>query len=634
MKSIIFTDEQKCQGCNKCIGICPVKLANEAYADYAGRNKIKVNSDYCIHCGKCLEVCDHNARYYQDDTETFFNDLSQGRKISVVAAPSIRTNYPNYDKILGFLKAKGVNIIYDVSFGADITTWAYLKAIKESNLTSVIAQPCPVVVNYIEKYSPALIQNLSPVHSPALCTAVYVKNYLKLPDPIAFLSPCFAKLDEFNSKETNDYISYNITFKKLNEYIANNKISINSYESAGFDNIDCGLGLLFPRPGGLKENIFDRMPDVWVKQIEGTEHIVSYLKSYQERITQNKAVPTVVDILNCSFGCNEGTGTEKNIPLDEIDYELDRRKAEKLNGKSLFKRDLDILYGRFDNELALDDFLRSYSDKSSLVAKLDVNEEVINQTFARMHKITKEDKQINCNNCGYGSCRQMAIAICNNVNHLANCIHYNQESLRIENELIQKREQESTKVKNEIEVLRQSAEDNLAMIKLAVKNITLAVQDIVASSDNVSNHSTGIKSESGEILKTFHELSGITGVIKEKITAFSDASSKIIAIAEKTNLLSLNASIEAARAGDAGKGFAVVAEEVKQLANTSKLVANSTKNEETEVMKNILALINISEILNDKLNRINGSISTISHAIEDINMKTLDVENTANSLIL
>ena len=84
----------------------------------------------------------------------FFRDLANGERISVVAAPAARVNFVNHKKLLGFLKHSGVDQAYDVSFGADITTWAYLKAIRENGLVSVIAQPCPAIVNYIEKFQP------------------------------------------------------------------------------------------------------------------------------------------------------------------------------------------------------------------------------------------------------------------------------------------------------------------------------------------------------------------------------------------------------------------------------------------------------------------------------------------------
>ena len=95
---------------------------------------------------------------FNDDTDDFLKDLSSGKKISLIVAPSIRVNIPNYKKVFGYFKSIGVNFIYDVSFGADITVWAYLKTIKDKNLSSIIAQPCTPIVNYIERYDPTLIE--------------------------------------------------------------------------------------------------------------------------------------------------------------------------------------------------------------------------------------------------------------------------------------------------------------------------------------------------------------------------------------------------------------------------------------------------------------------------------------------
>lgn len=112
------------------------------------------------------------ARDYDDDTDKFFEDLKKGTSISILAAPAIKTNFKNYGKLFGYLKSLGVNVFYDVSLGADITTWGYLRAIKKDNLHSVIAQPCPSIVNYIQKFKHDLISSLAPIHSPLICNAI------------------------------------------------------------------------------------------------------------------------------------------------------------------------------------------------------------------------------------------------------------------------------------------------------------------------------------------------------------------------------------------------------------------------------------------------------------------------------
>ena len=120
---------------------------------------------------------------------------------------------------------------------------------------SLISQPCPVIVNYIEKYEPSLIPNLAPVHSPTLCTAIYLKKYKKFDGKIAMLSPCIAKSVEFNDPNTSGFVNYNVTISKLKEYIEKYHINIESYPATEFDNDESYLGFAFSRPGGLKENV-------------------------------------------------------------------------------------------------------------------------------------------------------------------------------------------------------------------------------------------------------------------------------------------------------------------------------------------------------------------------------------------
>lgn len=131
----------------------------------------------CIACGAYFDACEHGAREFYDDTEAFFEDLKRGEKISVLFAPAFAANYPGeYKNILGGLKNLGVNHIISVSFGADIITWAYINYIMKNEFMGGISQPCPAVVNYIERYIPELLPRLMPVQSPVMCAAIYAKS--------------------------------------------------------------------------------------------------------------------------------------------------------------------------------------------------------------------------------------------------------------------------------------------------------------------------------------------------------------------------------------------------------------------------------------------------------------------------
>ncbi len=412
---LVYTDETKCVGCNKCILECPVHANRAEYID--GENKVRVDHDYCISCGQCLDICDHDARKFSDDTASFFEDLENGENISLIVAPAARTNFPELENLFGYLKEKGVNLIYDVSFGADICTWGYIKAINDKKLNTVIAQPCPVIVSYIEKFFPSLANYLSPVHSPAMCVAIYLKKYLGVSDKIAFLSPCIGKKEEFTDDNTDATINYNVTYKNLKEHLKDNSIRLTSYAKKSFDNIDGSLGFAFSRPGGLKENVkFYLGDDIWIKQVEGIFEVKEYFEEYKKDVIRKKPVPLLVDVLNCSKGCNFGTGTTKDISQNHVDLITNNSK------KQLSKEEAFKLYESFSHKMNLSDFLRNYSDKSHLIQTNDnIN---LDEVFNALGKITEEERKVNCFSCGYGSCEKFAIDVAKGYNHNRNCTKY------------------------------------------------------------------------------------------------------------------------------------------------------------------------------------------------------------------
>ncbi len=413
--SYVHTREEHCIGCNKCIFVCPTR-ANVAFFE-AENNKVSIKPGHCISCGECINICDHSARDYEDDTQRFFDDLKNNEQISAVIAPSATFNYSSNKKLTGYLKSIGVNKVYDVSFGADICSWGHVKVIKEQEQFGIIAQPCPVVVSYIEKYRPEYIKNLSPVQSPVACLAIYLKKYLGVKDKLVFISPCIGKKRECMDENTHGVLEYNVTFTKLDDYLTKNGIEICNYPEEKFDIAESSLGFTFPRPGGLSENIKLYLGEnIWVKRVEGIANIKEYLNEFSLDLSEKKPVPRIIDALNCEHGCNLGTGTKKNARQNTIDYTLNNKKS------LLDRAEADKLLAYFDEKLSFEDFVREYLDKSPDYKPKQLLS--IEEAFASIGKYTDIDKNINCFSCGYGSCLEFVRDIANGNNNKNNCKFY------------------------------------------------------------------------------------------------------------------------------------------------------------------------------------------------------------------
>lgn len=637
-KILILLNENKCVGCNKCIRACPIEGANKSYI-LDGVNKVHINAERCIHCGECIKACDHDARYYEDDTQAFFKDLKKGKKIALIVAPAVRTNFEDYTSLFGYLKYLGVTLIYDASFGADITVWGYLKAIKEKNIPSIIAQHCPTIVNYIEKYVPELIHSLAPVHSPMMCTAILMKKYLEVSEDIAFLSPCISKGDEIHDANTQGMIRYNVTFSKLNDYLKEHHIRLNTYREEDFDNPQGGLGFLFSRPGGLGENIAFQDPSLWVKQLEGPHHAYDYLNCYYANQKKHQKLPFLIDILNCSYGCNYGTATTYSTQKiscnqDLCDFKLNTLKHTHLKQKG--KRSLTLktywLYKQFDKTLALSDFIRTY-DTHSAVPKLKLpTEKELDAIYTQLNKVKPEQRKLNCSACGYSTCEQMAIAIHNQLNVYQNCVDYNKQTIKLEQEVIEhqaKQLQLLDKVKRLTEEKLQQAEK----LKNTASTILSNIQEVTAGNEDCTLGIHKLHNESMDILNTTTHLKERVDEVNLLLKSFAFASKKIVDISEQTTLLSLNASIEAARAGEEGKGFSVVAQEVKKLAMHSKDVASVTINDEEQIAELINAIVNLAEDLEQEIVTITDSINTMSCYLQDVTTNSMHISHSALNLI-
>jgi Fe-S-cluster-containing dehydrogenase component len=540
-----------------------------------GTMKVFINYERCIACGSCIYACHHGVRDYEDDTLAFINDLERGANISLIAAPANRISDTG-GRLLTWLKRKGVKKIYDVSLGADICTWGHIRLIEKDNPKSVITQPCPAIVNYIQKFEHGLLSCLSPVHSPMLCTAIYMKQYAGISDSIAALSPCIAKAHEFDATQS---VKYNVTLKKLNEYVLRNNIEL-PLESTGFDHDESAFGRLYSMPGGLRENMqFYFGGSLRVDQAEGTDIVYEALKTFAE--TSQNCLPTVFDVLNCAEGCNLGTG---------IDHECNRFEAGKVmddNRKKVMSQ-LDIekykqMLEVFDSRLNLSSFIRKYSPVN--IKRFNVSEATMEKCYERLNKFTELDRTYDCGACGSNSCRDMVLNIAKGFDIPENCIKM------LHDNVIDKQK---------------------TVLQIATSNIN--------SMDLLTSDIADIINKSGSI-------SDLVSILNEVIIKYQKIATDIVSLSSHTNLISLNAAIEAARAGVHGRAFAVVAEEIRQLANKSKNTVSESEDISKQAMKSIASITEMTESITTDIEKAHISISIVYQSLNNI----LEDEKKANA---
>lgn len=218
-------------------------------------------------------------------------------------------------------------------------------------------------------------------------------------------------------------------------------------------------------------------------------------------------------------------------------------------------------------------------------------------------------------------------------------------------------------ISNQIISLDNNINENVTAIEQVTRNIT-SVDDQIINQSAMVEESTAAITEMISSLKsvnlvaqnkrqTTEELSRVAGEGKSKIdetaenfknvvshiNQIHEMTNSINSIAAQTNLLSMNAAIEAAHAGDSGKGFAVVAEEIRKLANSSgessKAISQLIKNitvsvEETD--RNVQSTSETFEKITQEVNDTINAFSEIERSVSELNIGGQQILESSNQI--